>query len=69
MLSSICSWRLSILPGVKLRSRAVDRLELAAVDGDHGLGEQLELAAQLDEAAADVADADRRCRAGSRRWS
>src|SRR5664279_1275810 len=36
----------------------VDRLELAAVDGDYGLREQLELAAQLDEAAAHVADAD-----------
>src|SRR5664279_1605846 len=37
---------------------SVDRLELAAVDGDYGLGEQLEFAAQLDEAAAHVADAD-----------
>src|SRR6187399_1820734 len=35
----------------------VDRLELAAVDGDHRLGEQLELPAQLDEAAAHAADA------------
>src|SRR5450755_1980524 len=37
---------------------SVDRLELAAVDGDNGLGEQLELAAQLDEAAAYIADTD-----------
>jgi hypothetical protein len=36
---------------------AVDRLELAAVDGDDGVGEQLEVAAQADEAAADISDA------------
>src|SRR4029077_5420580 len=46
------------LAGREVAIARVDRLELAAVDGDHGLGEQLELAAQLDEAAAHVADAD-----------
>src|SRR5712692_7994172 len=34
----------------------VDRLELAAVDGDDRLREQVEPAAQLDEPAAHVAD-------------
>lgn len=32
-------------------------LELATVDGDHGLREKLHLSAQLDETAADVANA------------
>ena len=36
---------------------AVDGLELAAVDGHQGLGEQLELPAQLNEAGTGVADA------------
>jgi len=35
----------------------VDRLELAAVDGHHRPGKQLQVPAQLHEAAADVADA------------
>src|SRR5918993_444306 len=46
------------LAGREVAIAGVDRLELAAVHGDHGLREQLELAAQLDEAAAHVADAD-----------
>ncbi|MCY1233799.1 hypothetical protein D9M72_463560 [compost metagenome] len=37
---------------------AVHCLELAAVDGHDGLGEQLELTAHADEALADIADAD-----------
>src|SRR5437016_53815 len=36
---------------------AVDRLELAAVARDRGLREQLQVAAQLDEASANAADA------------
>jgi hypothetical protein len=35
----------------------VHRLELAAVDCDDALGQQLELPAQCDETTADVADA------------
>ena len=45
------------LAGGEVAVAAVDRLELAAVDGHDGLREQLELAAQRDEAPADVADA------------
>ena len=37
---------------------AVDSLELAAVDGHQCLREELEVAAEHDEALADVADAN-----------
>ena len=57
MLSSICCWRRSTLFGSEVAVAAVDGLELAAVDGHDGLGEELQLPAQLHEAAADVADA------------
>ena len=58
MLSSICSWRFCTLPAVKLRSRALTALNLLPSTATRGQREQLELAAQLDEAAAHVADAD-----------
>lgn len=41
---------------MKVLIAVVDRLELAPIDGDDGLGEQLELPAQDDELPADVAD-------------
>ena len=34
----------------------IDRLELAAINGDHGFGKQIELAAQQHKLAADFAD-------------
>jgi hypothetical protein len=45
------------LGGCEVAVAAVDRLELAAVDGHHALRQQLEIPAQNHEAAADVADA------------
>ena len=48
---------------------AVDRLELAAVDRDDRLREQLQLAAQLRRSGGTRCGCPRRCPAGSRRWS
>src|SRR5438045_3374806 len=44
------------LAGREVAVAAIDCLELATVDGHDGLREQVELAAQRHEAAADVAD-------------
>ena len=57
MLSSICCIRACELAWREVAVAVVHRLELAAVDGDDALGQQLELPAQRDEATADVADA------------
>ena len=45
------------LAGREVAVTAVDGLELAPIDGDERLGEELEVSAQHDEAPADVADA------------
>ena len=58
MLCSICRLTCIDLAGGEVAVAAVDGLELAAVDGDDGVREQLEVAAQANEAAADIADAD-----------
>ena len=57
MLCSICCWRLSTLPGVKLRSRLLTALNLLLSMATIAWREQLQVPAQLHEAAADVADA------------
>ncbi len=45
------------LAGREVAVTRVDGLELAAIDGDHGLRKQLQLSAQFNEAPAHVADA------------
>ena len=58
MLSSICFWQLVNLTLGEVAIARIDCLELAAVNGNQRLREQLQLTAQHHEAATHVANAD-----------
>ena len=57
------------LVGREVLVAIVDRLELAAVDGNDGLGKQLELAAHRQRSACRHCGCPCRCHAESRQWS